>query len=141
MTQAKVCVGIICFKGDEVLLIKRGKPPRKGQWSIPGGGIEPRETEREAAHRELMEETGIRANIICKVETIYADFGNGPYILHDYLAEWQSGEVIAGDDAAHAEFVKTSEIHKLDMWTETVRVIEKSYRIFSDNPHFKTDEI
>ena len=66
------CVGVICFRGEDVLLIKRGTPPRKGEWSIPGGRIEANETQRDAALRELFEETGIMAALESKVATIDA---------------------------------------------------------------------
>ncbi len=141
MTQVQNCVGIVCFKDDKVLLIKRGKPPRMGQWSIPGGRIEPGETEIQACLRELKEETGITGTILEKVETIRTDFGSGPYILHDYVARWETGIALGGDDAAHAEFFKMSEIKDFEMWSETHRIIEKSYRIFCDNHHFKIDKI
>jgi len=134
------CVGIVCLRGDEVLLIKRGKPPRMGQWSIPGGRVEPGETEPQACLRELFEETSVNAAISDKIEIIEADFGNGPYILHDYLAHWQSGEPAAGDDAAHAEFVKIASIRSLGMWSETVRIIEKAHNIYSDKRHSKICE-
>ena len=52
-------VGVVCLRGDEVLLIRRGTPPRQGQWSLPGGRIEPGEAVRNAALRELREETGV----------------------------------------------------------------------------------
>ena len=141
MSQVQNCVGIVCFKGDKVLLIKRGKPPRMGQWSIPGGRIEPGETERLACLRELKEETDITATILDKIETIETDFGSGPYILHDYLAHWEHGVAKGGDDAAHAEFVKISEINNFDMWSETQRIIEKAFWIFCDNHHFKIDKV
>ena len=44
--------GLVVFRGDEVLLIRRGKPPYEGQWSLPGGKIEYGETAAEAALRE-----------------------------------------------------------------------------------------
>src|SRR5512143_1960827 len=52
-------VGAIVRKGDAVLLIRRGKPPRLGEWSIPGGAVELGETWREATAREVREECGI----------------------------------------------------------------------------------
>ncbi len=141
MPEPVECVGIVCFKGNQVLLIRRGKPPRQGQWSIPGGRIEPGETERDACHRELGEETAVTANILSKIEIIDADFGNGPYRLHDYVAQWQSGHAVAGDDAAHAEFVDLNEIDALGMWSETVRVIEKAHGIFCEHERFIQDKI
>jgi len=99
------CVGVICFRGEDVLLIQRGTAPRKGEWSIPGGRIEDGETEQEAALRELMEETGVSATLGAKVATIPALFEGFNYRLHDYVAVWTSGEPKAGDDAAHACFM------------------------------------
>jgi 8-oxo-dGTP diphosphatase len=56
-------VGIICFKGQDVLLIERGKAPRMGSWSLPGGRQKLGETVRECARRELLQETGVQAEI------------------------------------------------------------------------------
>lgn len=118
------CVGVICFRGDDVLLIKRGTAPRKGEWSIPGGRIEACETERDAALRELFEETGIMAALEDKVATIDAQFEDFNYRLHDYAARWISGEPQFGDDAADARFVPPHELDTLGMWPKTREVIE-----------------
>jgi len=126
------CVGIVCIKPDtqEVLLIQRGQPPRLGEWSVPGGRINPNESEREAAARELLEETGVKAEIIDKIETIDAKFENHHYLLHDYVALWTSGRERAGDDAINAKFVPLDQITSLGMWNETIRIILKAQRMF-----------
>ena len=129
------CVGVVCMKGDSVLLIQRGTAPRKGEWSIPGGRIEDGETEAEAALRELGEETGVTADILTKITVLDANFEGYHYRLHDYLARWTGGEPIAGDDAAQAKFVPMAEIDALGMWPETVRVIREGHAkmaLFSD---------
>ena len=118
------CVGVICFRGEDVLLIKRGTPPRKGEWSIPGGRIEANETQRDAALRELFEETGIMAALESKVATIDAEFENYNYRLHDYAARWISGEPQFGDDAVDARFVSPADLDDLGMWPKTREVIE-----------------
>ena len=118
------CVGVICFRGEEVLLIQRGTAPRKGEWSIPGGRIEAGESEAQAALRELYEETGVRAALGPKVEVILAQFEGFHYRLHDYAAEWMSGQPRAGDDAAKAKFVSVDKIGELKMWPKTQSVIE-----------------
>lgn len=121
------CVGVVCIRESDVLLIQRGTAPRKGEWSIPGGRIETGETESQAALRELGEETSVSANLLTKITALDADFEGFHYRLHDYLALWTSGEPKAGDDADKARFVPVSEIDKLGMWPETVRVIREGY--------------
>jgi len=118
------CVGVICFRGDDVLLIQRGTAPRKGEWSIPGGRIEDGESEARAALRELYEETGVRAALGPKVEVILAEFEGFHYRLHDYVAEWMNGDPRAGDDAARAEFTAPEKLSALGMWPKTQQVIE-----------------
>ena len=118
------CVGVICFRGNDVLLIQRGTAPRKGEWSIPGGRIEAGESEAQAALRELYEETGVRAALGPKVEIILAEFEDFHYRLHDYVAEWMSGEPRAGDDAAKAVFTPRDKLDELGMWPKTREVIE-----------------
>ena len=121
------CVGVVCIRGDNVLLIQRGTAPRKGEWSIPGGRIEAGETEAQAALRELGEETNVSADLLTKITAVNADFEGYHYRLHDYLARWTSGAPRAGDDADKAQFIPVSEIDGLGMWDETVRVIREGY--------------
>src|SRR4051794_30531839 len=64
MTAPVPAVGVVCLRGDEVLLIRRGKPPLQGAWSLPGGRIELGERAADAALRELSEETGVQAELI-----------------------------------------------------------------------------
>ena len=127
------CVGVICFRGEDVLLIQRGTAPRKGEWSIPGGRIEDGETEPDAALRELYEETTIRATLGPKVEIIDAVFEGKAYTLHDYLAVYVSGTPISGDDAAHAEFVSPDRLDALGMWPKTLEVIEHARAVFNSS--------
>src|SRR5690242_12217520 len=99
------CAGVVCLRGEEVLLIRRGKPPRLGEWSIPGGRIEWGEGAEAAALRELEEETGVRAEIAGLLDVVDGLFGpESHYVLVDYAALWRSGEPVAGDDAAEARF-------------------------------------
>ncbi len=99
------CVGVVCWRGDEVLLIRRGRPPRQGHWSIPGGRIEPGESLHVAALRELHEETGVSAEILGLIEVYEIIEPGFHYVLIDYAARWTGGEVRAADDADEAVFV------------------------------------
>lgn len=124
-------VGVVCFRGEEVLLIRRGTPPREGQWSLPGGRIEPGEPVRTAALRELREETSVEAELVDLVDVVDAIFENKAgdlitrhYVLIDYVAQWRSGAPKAGDDAADARFFHLSDLASMGMWDETLRVID-----------------
>ncbi|GAA0655060.1 NUDIX hydrolase [Brevundimonas lenta] len=119
-------VGVVCLRGDEVLLIRRGQPPRQGEWSLPGGRIEAGERVVDAALRELREETGVEARItglLDVVDGVFPDAGRH-YVLIDYAAEWLSGEPVAGDDAAEARFVALDQVTALIDWSETRRIID-----------------
>jgi 8-oxo-dGTP diphosphatase len=118
-------VGVVCLRGDQILLIRRGTPPRQGEWSLPGGRIEPGERAVDAALRELREETGVEAEItglIDVVDGLFPEAGRH-YVLIDYAARWVSGEPVAGDDAAEARFVTLAEVEAVVDWAETRRII------------------
>ena len=122
-------VGVVCIRGEEVLLIRRGKPPRLGEWSLPGGRIEPGERAVDAALRELREETGVEADIVGLVDVVDGLFPEAGmhYVLIDYVAIWRSGEPVAGDDAMEARFCSQAEIDVLIDWSETRRIIAEAF--------------
>ena len=127
-----VGVGVVVFRDDRVLLIKRGKPPRMGDWSLPGGMQEIGETVFEAAVREVQEETGVTIcdiALIDVVDSITLDDDarvQFHYTLIDVVAKWRSGEPAGGSDAMHAEFVSLDDVSKLVLWRETHRIIAKA---------------
>ena len=129
--------GVVCLRGNEVLLIKRGNPPRQGQWSLPGGRIEWGETSEAAAMRELVEETGVQARLlglIDVVDGIMTSRETGEitrhYIMVDYAALWLAGEPVAGDDAAEARFFDREEALTVVEWDVTRRVIRDAFDRF-----------
>jgi 8-oxo-dGTP diphosphatase len=130
-------VSVVCLKGDQVLLIRRGQPPRLNQWSLPGGRLEWGETLEVAALRELKEETGVEAQLLGLLDVVDGVFPARPggeitrhYVMIDYAARWTSGEPVAGDDAAEAKFVTLDEAMALVEWDETRRVIAETYQKF-----------
>ena len=65
-----VGVGVVVFKGDRVLLVRRGKPPRQGRWSLPGGRQRLGEAVRETASREVREETGLEVEVTALLDVL-----------------------------------------------------------------------
>ena len=126
-----VGVGVVIFRGDEVLLIRRGKQPRLGQWSLPGGLQELGETVFQAALREVREECGIEIDatgVIDIVDAITPDDAGRVrfhYTLVEVLAEWRAGEPVAGDDAMAVAWFDPEAVGALGMWEQTVRIIAK----------------
>ena len=127
------CAGVVCLRGDEVLLIRRGTAPRLGQWSIPGGRIEWGEGAAAAALRELAEETGVEADLLGLIDVVdglYPAEGKH-YVLVDFAARWRAGEPLAGDDAAEARFFGRDEALDLVEWSETRRIIDLAFERFA----------
>lgn len=120
------CVGAIVWRGEEVLLIRRGKPPRMGEWSIPGGRMEFGEMMRFACVREVMEETGCEIEIAGLCDVLDSASEGFHAVLIDFNARWVSGEPAAGDDALEARFVSFADIKKYVTWPATLRVIQDS---------------
>jgi 8-oxo-dGTP diphosphatase len=110
------CVGAVIRDGaGRILLIKRGHEPGKGLWSIPGGRIEPGETNEQAVVREVREETGLDVECGPLLGAIERP-GMGGTILRisDYHAVITGGELTAGDDAADARWLTLQEASELD---------------------------
>lgn len=124
MTSPVPAVGVVCMRGGDVLLIRRGSPPRLGEWSLPGGRIEFGEPAEDAALRELREETGVTAELVGLIDVVDGLFPpDRHYVLVDYAARWIAGEPVAGDDAAEAAFIPLEEAQRLVAWDETRRII------------------
>ena len=111
------CVGAIVADGQgRLLMIKRGHDPGAGLWSIPGGRIEPGETDAEALVREMIEETGLTVEVGRLIGRVQRPGLNGAVIdIRDYAATVTGGTLRAGDDAADARWVAPGELESLDI--------------------------
>ena len=126
------CAGVVCMRGDEVLLVRRGAPPKRGEWSLPGGQIQRGETAADAALRELAEETGVRAEIVGLIDVVDLITPRHAYLLVDFAARWTTGEPVAGDDASDACFVPVETALERVAWGETRRIIRHAAALLDD---------
>jgi 8-oxo-dGTP diphosphatase len=111
------CVGAV-IKDDRgrLLLIKRGHAPGAGLWSLPGGRIEPGETDAEALVREMREETGLVIEAGSLIGTARRPAADGAVLdIRDYAATVIGGTLCPGDDAADARWVAASELESLPL--------------------------
>jgi len=139
MTEARenpsrpiIGVGAVIFKGAEILLIQRGKPPKENEWSLPGGAQEIGETVLEALKREILEETGLTItpdtflDVVDYIEPLSATGTSAKYhyTLLDYSADYAHGTLKANSDAKAAAFFSLEKALALPLWTETKRIIK-----------------
>ena len=109
--RPEVCVGAIAVSGERLLLIRRGRGPAAGSWSLPGGRVEAGETLAEAVLRELAEETGLEGvcdELVGWVERMGPDHH---FVILDFaVTVLEPREPTAGDDAVEAEWVPLDEV-------------------------------
>jgi 8-oxo-dGTP diphosphatase len=111
------CVGAIAVSpAGELLLIRRANEPAQGQWSLPGGRVEPGESWEAAVIRELLEETGLVASIDGYVGEVRRDAPDGRvYVIRDFAVSVVGDPTPrAGDDASDAAWFGSAELRSLD---------------------------
>ncbi len=97
-------------------MIKRGRDPGAGLWSIPGGRIEPGETDAEALVREMLEETSLTVQVGRLLGRVRRPGLDGAVIdIRDYAATVIGGTLRAGDDAADARWIAPGDLGSLDI--------------------------
>lgn len=118
---------VVCFREDDVLLIRRMREPAVGTWSLPGGKIHRGEPAREAALRELREETGVDAEVLDVIDVFDAIFPHHHYTVADFLAEAKPGQdPQPADDALEARWFSPADLAAVELTTEARRVIERA---------------
>lgn len=111
------CVGaIIKDPGGRLLLIRRGHDPEAGRWSLPGGRVEPGESDQQAVIREIREETGLEVRCDQLVGAAARPWSADAVLeISDYAATVTGGRLAAGDDAAEVRWVSPAELGRLPL--------------------------
>ncbi|MEO6120129.1 MAG: NUDIX hydrolase [Terriglobales bacterium] len=128
-----VGVGAVILDARKVLLIRRGSEPLKGQWSLPGGGLETGEQLVDGLRREVREETGLEIDVLGLAgvyDRIMPDAAGNTqfhYVLVDYVCRVAGGTLRAGGDAAEVRWVHEAELDALEITALTLPVIKEVF--------------
>lgn len=109
-----VAVAAVVVDGDDIVLVRRSRPPNEGCWALPGGRVETGETLAEALVREVAEETGLEGlcgELMAVSEVIHEDF-HAVVVVHR-MTLLARADVVAGDDAAEARWVPLGDVAEL----------------------------
>lgn len=115
----RIGVSVVIVSGARALIVRRGKAPYRGFWSLPGGSVELGETLEEAARREVLEETGLDIHIerferhFELIERRNRDTIASHFVLAVFKARVLGGTLHAGDDADDAAWVDAEALAEL----------------------------
>ncbi len=132
-----VGIGVAVLRPGAVLLVRRGRPPNRGAWSLPGGAQELGETAEAAARRELMEETGLTVgglHLAATVDSIHRDPDGRVryhYTILDFAAAWQGGAPRAGGDVTEVAWADFAAFDDFALWDEARRVVAIARRLLA----------
>jgi ADP-ribose pyrophosphatase YjhB (NUDIX family) len=130
-------VGAVVFVGDRVVLVRRGRPPAYGKWSLPGGAVELGETVEEALTREVAEEVGLEVEVedlVAVLDRIFLDDAGQVqyhYVLLDFLCRRRAGRIQASSDALSCANAPISALDQYRLSQETKEVIGRAFHRFN----------
>jgi ADP-ribose pyrophosphatase YjhB (NUDIX family) len=130
--QPLIGVGAAVFRGSDVLLIRRGKAPLYGAWSLPGGRVKEGEDLKQALRREVKEECSIHIEVgelVTELSYIEHDEQKRVkyhYVVFDFAAYFLSGTLARASDALEARWVPMSKLTEYDLTDKVREVIRDS---------------
>jgi 8-oxo-dGTP diphosphatase len=131
-SRPMVGVGAAVLRGDQVLIVQRGRQPAYGLWSVPGGLVELGESLHEAVRREIREEASLEieiVDVVAVLDRVIPDHKGQVeyhYVLIDFLCHCEIGEPLPGSDALDCRFVSIGDLPRYPLTSGSLAVVHKA---------------
>jgi acetyl-CoA carboxylase carboxyl transferase subunit beta len=123
--EPTIAVGAVIVTTERVLLVRRGRPPLAGAWSLPGGKALPNEPLVAAVAREVLEETGLRVDVGRVLDVVTLSGEGYAYEIHEFVCRVAGGALQAGDDAKDAAWFTWEELPALGLTGAVRELIDR----------------
>jgi 8-oxo-dGTP diphosphatase len=133
MIRPVLCASAAVFRGGQLLIARRTKPPFL--WSLPGGAVEWGETLAECAIRELKEETGVEADVAGYAGhsevMLKNEKGNvfDHFVIVAFAARWRAGEAKTGPEASTVEWIEPARLGEYEITEGLVEIVEAARKL------------
>jgi 8-oxo-dGTP diphosphatase len=128
-SHPQLAVSAAILRDDKILLVRRARSPAKGFYSLPGGRVEFGETLHAALHREVLEETALKIEIVGLAgwrEVVPGTGGGGHYVIMSFAARWTSGEPVLNDELDDFRWLKPDDLSGLKLTGGLQEVIQQA---------------
>ncbi len=130
-----LAVSAAIIRDDRVLIVRRARPPARGVYTLPGGGVEVGENLVEAVVREVREETGLAVEPVALAgyrEAIARDPDGRVerhFVILPFAARWIAGEPVLNDELSEARWLHPSEINALTTTRGLAEIVASAFAL------------
>jgi 8-oxo-dGTP diphosphatase len=129
---------VVVDPAGRVLLVRRGRPPSPGEWSLPGGRVEPGESPEDAVVREVREETALDVRVVAALGVVDVVRDGSRFAIHEFLVvpvvPGRAAAPLAGDDAADARWAARPELDGLGVRADAIAVVDRALALLTRDP-------